>query len=82
MSISFLTNLTEQEFKQFLKEAIKEVLSEENFAPKTNTPDILDVKQAAAFLKMQVATLYEKTSYKLVPHFKLGKRLYFYRFHY
>lgn len=76
MSVSFLTSLTEKEFKEFLKEALKEILGE-SLSSKTNLPEILNVQQAAEFLKLQVSTLYEKTSRKLIPHFKKGNKLYF-----
>jgi excisionase family DNA binding protein len=77
MSISFLTSLNEQEFKTFLKEALKEILQ-------TNPTDqmvdrVMEAKEAADFLKLKVSTLYEKTSLKQVPHFKKGNKLYFYK---
>src|ERR1700674_1336817 len=75
--IQFLTNLSEQEFKEFLKDALKEILGDELGAMKKQFPDILTVQQAADFLKLKIATLYEKTSRKLIPHFKKGNKLYF-----
>jgi predicted DNA-binding transcriptional regulator AlpA len=75
--MQFLTNISEQEFKQFLKEALRDVLSEQLDSLKEKSSTILDVRQAADFLKMKVATLYEKTSRKLIPHFKRGNKLYF-----
>lgn len=77
MSIQFLTNISEQEFKKFLKDALKETLGEKLSALQDELPEILDVKQAAQFLKLKLATLYEKTSRKLIPHFKKGNKLYF-----
>ncbi len=77
MSIQFLTNISEPEFKEFLKDALKEVLSGEPGAAKPQLPEILDVQQAAEFLKLKVTTLYEKTSRKQIPHFKRGNKLYF-----
>lgn len=77
MSISFLTNISEQEFKEFLKNALKEILAGQQSSVKQPLPEILNVKQAADFLKMKVTTLYEKTSGKEIPHFKKGNRLYF-----
>lgn len=41
--------------------------------------ELLDVKQAAAFLKISVASLYTKVSRKELPVSKPGKRLYFLR---
>ncbi len=77
MSVQFLTNISEQEFKKFLKDVLQEILSGEEGALKQQQPEILDVGQAAIFLKMKKATLYEKTSQKLIPHFKKGNKLYF-----
>lgn len=77
MSVQFLTNISEQEFKEFLKDALKETLGEKLGALKEQLPEILDVQQAAQFLKLKLATLYEKTSRKLIPHFKKGNKLYF-----
>lgn len=79
MSVSFLTNVSEQEFREFLKQAIKEVLSDQLGRVKADLPDILDIEQAAKFLKRKVTTLYEKTSHKLIPHYKEGNKLYFIR---
>ncbi len=77
MALSFLTNLDEKEFKAFLKEAIREVLQEELTKQTETSSHILDVRQAAKFLRLQLTTLYEKTSRKLIPHFKKGNKLYF-----
>lgn len=79
MGASFLTSLTEQEFKEFLKSAIKEILSEDLKNLKSDLPDILNIREAASFLKLKIATLYEKTSLKVIPHFKKGNKLYFKR---
>jgi len=75
--VSFLTNLNEKEFKEFLREAIKEVLGENLSGLKNQFPEVLNVRQAAEFLKLKITTLYEKTSRKLIPHFKKGNKLYF-----
>jgi excisionase family DNA binding protein len=77
MSISFLTNISEQEFKEFLKGALKEILSDQLGALKQQLPDVLDIHQASEFLKLKITTLYEKTSRKQIPHFKKGNKLYF-----
>ena len=77
MSVQFLTNISDQEFKEFLKDALKEILGDKLGALKEQQPEILDVQQAAQFLKMKTTTLYEKTSHKQIPHFKKGNKLYF-----
>ena len=75
----FLTNLNKDEFKELLKQTITEVLNENYKALELQAPQILDIKQAAEFLHLEIATLYEKTSRKLIPHFKKGNKLYFTR---
>ena len=79
MSVSFLTSLSENEFKEFLKQALKEILLEDLKKLGSSIPDILNVEEAARFLKLKITTLYEKTSKKLIPHFKKGNKLYFNR---
>jgi len=39
--------------------------------------EILNIDQAAEFLKISKSTLYTLTSQKRIPHFKKGKKLYF-----
>ena len=77
MNVQFLTNLSGQEFKEFLKDALKEILPEQLGATKKQLPEILNIQQAAEFLKLKKTTLYEKTSRKQIPHFKKGNKLYF-----
>lgn len=79
MSASFLTSLTEEEFKEFLKSAIKEIISEDLKQSNPSLPDLLNIKEAADFLKLKITTIYEKTSQKVIPHFKKGNKLYFNR---
>jgi excisionase family DNA binding protein len=79
MAISFLTNLNEEEFKVFLKQALSEIIGNGLAQAKSNIPEIMDVKQAADFLRLKITTLYEKTSLKIIPHFKKGNKLYFKR---
>ncbi len=79
MAVSFLTNLNEEEFKTFLKSAITEIIGGTIPFSKPSLPDIFDVRQAADFLRLKLTTLYEKTSRKIIPHFKKGNKLYFNR---
>ena len=79
MAVSFLTNVTEAEFKQFLRESLLEIINELGISSKPEVRDILDIKQASDFLRLKLNTLYEKTSQKIIPHFKKGNKLYFNR---
>lgn len=78
MDTTFFTTLNAEEFKNFLKQSIAEILNSCGIS-KSSVPDILDMRQAAEFLRLKVTTLYEKTSKKLIPHFKKGNKLYFKR---
>lgn len=77
MAVSFLTNLSEEEFKQFLKLAIGEAMKEQGKQSNESPLDILNIQQAATYLNLKVCTLYEKTSLKIIPHFKKGNKLFF-----
>lgn len=77
MGTTIFTSLSAEDFKQLLKETVKEVLKEGLHQVKDNLPEILNVKEAANFLRLKLNTLYEKTSRKLIPHFKRGNKLYF-----
>src|SRR5687768_14504794 len=79
MALSFLTSLSEEEFKHFLKQAISEILAGHQSEKKEGLPEIMNIRQAAAYLKLKVNTLYEKTSQRLIPHFKKGGKLFFMR---
>lgn len=51
-----------------------------NLQPKEESDsDLMDVTEAAAFLKISVASLYTRVSRKEIPVSKPGKRLYFRR---
>ena len=43
----------------------------------TNESTLINVQEAAALLNLAVNTLYEKTSEKLIPHYKHGKKIMF-----
>jgi excisionase family DNA binding protein len=62
--------------KSLVKEAVQEVLAEREVI-RTNTDDeFLTVEEAAKFLRLSVATLYDnKRSNRGIPSYKTGKRL-------
>ena len=78
MAVQFFTNVTEQEFKGFLKEALLEILGEQTEL-KEQPQELMNIQQASEFLKLKVNTLYEKTCRKTIPHLKKGNKLYFQR---
>lgn len=79
MATNIIISVSEEEFKDFLKQAIYSILKDLklNTTQSESEQEIIDVKQAADFLHLKVSTLYEKTSDKTIPHFKKGKKLYF-----
>lgn len=68
--------LNRDELKGLLKEALREILAENNTEKENNTT-LINIQEAAALLNLAVATLYEKTSEKLIPHYKHGKKIMF-----
>jgi len=64
------------EFKSLLKEVLKEVLAEGGIQS-SGDGTLINIQEAASLLNLAVATLYEKTSEKLIPHYKHGKKVMF-----
>jgi len=63
--------------KRWIQEAQSE-LQESRTAVNNEQPEqFLTIQQAAAFLKLSVATIYSKVSKRELPVMKQGKRLYF-----
>lgn len=75
----FLTTLNKGEYVELLKETFREVLIEKIANNSPRLPEILNIQQVSEFLHLAVASIYEKTSQKQIPHFKKGNRLYFNR---
>jgi excisionase family DNA binding protein len=76
MDSQMVFQYSRDEFKSLLKEALKEILSEDRFET-TNEATLINIQEAAALLNLAVATIYEKTSEKLIPHYKHGKKIMF-----
>lgn len=58
---------------------IKYLLSKLNLVQTKEEPeaDIINIKEAAKILDLAPATIYNKVNKKEIPHFKIGKKLYF-----
>lgn len=64
--------------RKITEEVVKEYFSKiENTA--VEKEELLDIKQAAEFLKLSVPTLYGLNTRRDIPHFKVGKKLYYKR---
>lgn len=72
--MEYVFQMTKDEFRTLLKESVLEVLSEVH---KENPDQLMNIQEAAAFLGLAVNTLYEKTSERLIPHYKQGKKVIF-----
>lgn len=69
--------ISKGELSTMIRESLKEVLTEENKTNSQPNEEFLDLKEAAAFLKLRVATIYSYTSQSQIPFIKRGKKLYF-----
>jgi excisionase family DNA binding protein len=71
------------ELESLIENSVRKVL-EENSASNTteNTrqySDLLNIQEASKFLGIAVPTIYSKVSERLIPHSKIGKKLFFSR---
>jgi excisionase family DNA binding protein len=76
MESPMIFQYSRDEFKSLLKEALREIMAERK-DDTTNESTLINVQEAAALLNLAVNTLYEKTSEKLIPHYKHGKKIMF-----
>ena len=58
-------------------ERIESLLNASTTLPKIEADTLLNIQEAADFLRLSVPTLYGKVSARLIPFSKPGKRLYF-----
>lgn len=76
MDSEMIFQYNRDEFKNLLKETLKEILAEDK-ATNENQSMLINIQEAAALLNLAVNTIYEKTSEKLIPHYKHGKKIMF-----
>ncbi len=76
MDSPMIFQYSRDEFKSLLKEALREIMAERK-DDTTNESTLINVQEAAALLNLAVNTLYEKTSEKLIPHYKHGRKIMF-----
>lgn len=76
MDSPMIFQYSRDEFKSLLKEALQEILAEGGMESSANAT-LINIQEAAALLNLAVATIYEKTSEKLIPHYKHGKKIMF-----
>ncbi|HEX5168654.1 MAG TPA: helix-turn-helix domain-containing protein [Cyclobacteriaceae bacterium] len=76
MDSEMIFQYSRDEFKSLLKETLREILAEDKIESSDQTV-LINIQEAAALLNLAVATVYEKTSEKLIPHYKHGKKIMF-----
>lgn len=77
MENEHLFSMSVEEFKALLKQAIKEVIKDSHDEPIDD--EVMDIHEAARFLRFKVSTVHDKTFKREIPHFKTGKILLFKR---
>jgi excisionase family DNA binding protein len=68
------------QMRELIRDEMRLVMQEgfnQSKSSKTEQNEILSVDQAARFVNLAKATIYELTSKRQIPFFKKGKRLYF-----
>jgi excisionase family DNA binding protein len=76
MDSEMIFQYSRDEFKSLLKETLREILAEDKIETSDHAT-LINIQEAAALLNLAVATIYEKTSEKLIPHYKHGKKIMF-----
>ncbi len=76
MDSPMIFQFSRDEFKSLLKETLTEILSEGKIVSE-NESTLINIQEAAALLNLAVTTVYEKTSEKIIPHYKHGKKIMF-----
>lgn len=76
MDSPMIFQFSRDEFKSMLKETLREILAEDKVTSE-NQSTLINIQEAAALLNLAVNTIYEKTSEKLIPHYKHGKKIMF-----
>lgn len=76
MESQLLVTLTVAELKSLIRETVATLLDERKLN-KQNTETLMNVQEAAALINLAIPTLYEKTSKRIIPHYKHGKKLLF-----
>lgn len=76
MRESLIIPVSQEELRLLIKDAIVEAI-DKALIRNGNESVLINVQEAAALLNLAVATLYEKTSRKQIPHYKHGKKIMF-----
>ncbi len=71
MSGQVFIQCSKDEFRLMLKETLLEAFNEIQLDRENHTM-LMSIQEAAALLNLAVATLYEKTSKRIIPHYKHG----------
>lgn len=69
-------SLSVEEYIQLSREILQEFTTNDG-GSKNVAGEIMDVDEAAAYLKMAKQTVYSMVSRRLLPYFKRGKRVFF-----
>lgn len=73
-----LAPLTIAEFREIIREEIRNVLGETPVRSIASaSEDFMNIKQASSFTQIAVATIYDYTHKKKIPFSKVGKKLIF-----
>lgn len=76
MNTTIFTQLTTEDLKHLIKEAVNESLHRQA-APAPSSEALLNLSEAARFLRIAKQTLYSYTSRRKIPFLKKAKKLYF-----
>lgn len=81
MSKLILTTEDELEalIKRVVRDELQQLISKGDIELPKDTNEVIDIKQASELMGVSVQTIYGKTSTRMIPHYKKGKKIYFKR---
>lgn len=68
-----------EDLEALIDRALGKALKDNGLVQGKAVMDVMNVEEASAFLNLSITAIYDKTSKKLLPHKKRGRRLYFLR---
>ncbi len=68
---------SKEDLQELIQISVKKALSDQHQSKLDAVQEILDIQEAAEFLKLKVTTIYGYTSQSQIPFIKRGKKLYF-----
>jgi len=81
MGKTILISFPVEDFQTIVFDVVKECLTLHSPVAKSSNQenDVIDIREASLYLGLAIPTIYAKVSERIIPHSKVGKKLFFSR---